>query len=425
MAAGTAAAASLRERAGLTTRGWAFLATGALVVGVGMVRGLVPVVQFGVLVGLLPLVAAAVTRGPRARLDLSRSLSARELPSGDELRVTVSVRGRFPRWRTLLLEDTGPAALGGSHRFALSGISGDAISRPHYRVRTGARGAHHLGPMRFHVVDRFGLVHRVLIVGGRDEVVVFPRVVPLDPVVLGGASMGSGSGRLGSRGASSDDVIPRDYHPGDEVRRIDWKASARTGTLMVRSEENPWRASVGIVVDLRESGHHGHSPDSSVDAVLGVVASVGCMALDAGWDVSVRTTDDLPVFAGSPLTGVVEERRELLRALAVEPVSHSVVPSDTLRHTADVSSNGPVVLVVGHVSPPVMGMLAGVGAHSGQRILVSVAAEDWRTGADRPDTSTSGRGDGLDVFLESGWRVVRLRRGDDIQAAWAGVAVGR
>lgn len=424
MSTGAAVGASLRDRVGLTTRGWAFLAAGALAVVVGMAGALVPVVQFGMLVGLLPLVASAVTHRPRGRLDLSRSLSARELASGEELRVTVGVRGRFPRWRSLLLEDTGPAALGGSHRFALTGITGPAISRPHYRVRAGARGVHHLGPMRFHVVDRFGLVHRILVEGGRDEVVVFPPVVPLDPVVLGGASLGSGTGRLGSRGASTDDVIPRDYHPGDEVRRIDWKASARTGTLMVRSEENPWRSAVGIVVDLREVAHHGRSPDSSVDAVLSVAASVGCMALDAGWDVSVRTTEDLPVFAGSPLTGVVEERRELLRALAAQPVSSAAVPSATLRHTSDVVSTGPVVLVVGDVSPAVVPLLVGVGAHSGQRILVRVTADDWRPGGGRSGTADPATPE-LDAFLESGWQVAHLGRGGDLAATWSRLAALR
>ena len=99
-------------------------------------------------------------------------------------------------------------------------------------------------------------------------------------------------------------MIPRDYHPGDEVRRIDWKASARTGALMVRSEENPWRSAITLVLDLRESDHRGREPESSVDAALSMAASIGCLALESGWDLTVRTTDDLALFVGSPMTGV-------------------------------------------------------------------------------------------------------------------------
>ena len=108
-------------------------------------------------------------------------------------------------------------------------------------------------------------------------------------------------------------MIPREYHPGDEVRRIDWKATARTGELMVRSEENPWRSAITLVIDLRDADHRGREPESSLDAALSMAASIGCLALESGWDLTVRTTDDLALFVGSPMTGVRAERRELLR----------------------------------------------------------------------------------------------------------------
>jgi uncharacterized protein (DUF58 family) len=419
---------ALRTRVGLTGRAWAFLACGLVLVLVGVSRGLMPAVQFGALVAALPVSAAVLTRGPRSSMELTRILSALELASDEELKVTVSVRGRFPRGRSLLLEDLAPPALGGGHRFALN-ASGQAISRPHYRVRVGARGVHHLGPMRIHVVDRFGMVHRTLTGGSRDEVLVYPRVVALDPVVLGGASLGSGSGHLGARGAATDDVIPREYHPGDEMRRIDWKASARTGALMVRSEESPWRSAVTVVLDLRETDHAGHEPDSAVDAALGLAASIGCLALEHGWDLTVVTTDDVPVFAGSPMTGIEQERRALLRALATVPISHVAVPSTDLRYSADSAASGPLVLIVGDVAPPSARLLAGIGAHSPQRLLVAVAADQWtdpRLDATRPASEATGAdprrvAESLDLFRAAGWRISRLERDTGVAAAWSGL----
>jgi uncharacterized protein (DUF58 family) len=420
-------ARALRTRIGLTGRAWAFLGSGLALALIGINQGLAPAVQFGTLLALLPLAAAVLTRDPRARLDLQRTLSARELATGDELKVTVSVRGRFPRGRSLLLEDLAPPALGGAHRFALNGMSGQGISRPHYRVRVGARGVHHLGPIRIHVVDRFGMIHRVLTGGGREEVLVCPPVVPLDPIVLGGASIGSGSGHLGALGAATDDVIPRVYHPGDEVRRIDWKASARTGDLMVRSEESPWRSAVTVVVDLHEGDHHGRAPDSSVDAALSLVASIGCLALEAGWDLTVRTTDDSPVFAGSPMTGVEPERRALLRALATVPMSHAPVPNATLRYSADAAAAGPVVLVVGSVAPPSARLLAGIGAHSPLRMVIAVAAEQWRPGGAHPEASPARMSaeESMALFRGAGWRIARMERDSGVAAAWAALGAPR
>ncbi len=412
--------APVRDRLGLTPRGWVFLACGLAAVTVGLLRGLIPAVQFGTLLAALPLVAAAATRNPGRRLAVRRVLSARELPSGDELHVTLEIDGRFARGSTLLLEDLCAPALGIRRRLALTGVSGRAIRRPQYRIRVGSRGMHRVGPLQLHVMDRFGMVHRVHPLGLQDHVVVVPRVVPLDALVLGGASLGSGAGHLGALGAASDDVIPREYRAGDEVRRIDWKASARSGSLMVRSEENPWRSSVTIVVDLRESTHCGRSPDSSVDAALSIAASVASLALENAWDVDVRTSDDELVFSGSPLTGVDMERWEMLRALALVPLSPSTVPSPTLRHTADVTSRGPVVLVATDLSASATPILAGVGAHSSQRILLALEADGWREDGSGPDDARD-LDSALAMFQVAGWRVARVPRHGSLAAAWVGL----
>ncbi len=326
MSQGVALPGSIRLRVGLTGRGWWFLGTGLLVAAAGLVTGWGAALQFGALIALLPAGSALLTPNPSAGLELQRSLSSRELACGEVLKVTVSVRGRLPSRRTLLIEDAAPPELGGAHRLAVDGAPGRDVIRGHYRVRAGTRGVHHIGPMRIHVIDWFGMVHRVIPAGGRDEVTVHPPVAKLEPIVLGSAAMGTGGSLLGARGAATDDVIPREYHAGDEVRRIDWKASARTGSLMVRSEETPWRSAVTVVVDLRQSEHHGRAPESSVDAALSMAASIGCMALASGWDLTVRSTDDVALFDGSPITGMAIERRELLLALATAQVSRAAVP---------------------------------------------------------------------------------------------------
>lgn len=431
MSQGWATSGWMRTRMGLTGRGWWFLVAGLGVVCAGMVQRWIPIVQFGALVALLPLAAALLTRNPRSGMQLHRELSSRELASGEQLGVTVSVRGRFPRGRSLLLEDLAPAELGGAHRFALTGISGEGLSRSHYRLTVGARGIHHLGPMRIHVVDRFGMVHRVITAGGRDQLVVHPPVVPLDPAVLAGAAQSAGSGHLGARGAATDDVIPRDYHPGDEVRRIDWKASARTGGLMVRSEENPWRSAVTVVIDLHAGDHRGHEPDSSVDAALSMAASIGCLALEHGWDLTIRTTDDLPVFTGSPMTGVPVERRELLLALATVSLSHSTVPAPSLAYSAQAAGAGPLVLVLGRVGVPSARVLAAIGSFNPTRLLIAVAADQWVVAPGEP-TAPGGASGALEQFALAGWRITQLERettgagpAGEVARSWSALAVRR
>ncbi len=422
MPSGPLPATTVRARIGLTGRGWWFLGSGLAVAVAGVLRSWTPFVQFGALVALLPVVAALMTRAPRSGVVLHRELSSRELASEDDLTVTVSAHDRMTRGRSLLIEDLAPVALGGAHRFALSGVAGSGVTRTRYLVRVGPRGVHHLGPMRLHVVDRFGMVHKVRQVGGRDEVVVHPPVAHLDPRPLSLGPAGNGSGHLGARGAATDDVIPRDYRPGDEVRRIDWKASARTGNLMVRSEENPWHASVTVVIDVHREDHQGIEPHSSLDAALGIAGSIGCLALERGWDLNVLTTDDTTLFSGSPITGIALERRALLLALAAVPASPASVHAASLSHTV-ATNTGPLVLVAGDAGSAGVRGLAALGSPNRARILFDVGARRWAdngTGQQRPDGDRLYEQAALDHWRLAGWRCVELDRVGPGRAAIAG-----
>ena len=71
-----------------------------------------------------------------------------------------------------------------------------------------------------------------------------------------------GGGGEGSRRSiavhGEDDVSTREYRHGDDLRKVHWRATARTGELMVRLEERPWRAQATLLLDTR-----GRAPTSS------------------------------------------------------------------------------------------------------------------------------------------------------------------
>lgn len=417
----------LRRPPGLTSRGLSFVVAGAVLVAIGWVGAFAPAVMFGVLVGLLPVILAGLTHGLSGDVSLKRTLSVAEVPTGGTIDVTLSVRSRLGRGRSLLVEDLAPAALGGSHRIALRGPGGQSIAAAHYRLAAQARGEHTIGPVRLHTVDPFGLVHRVRELSLHSGVLAHPAVVPLDPIVLGGAAMTTGAGHRGAPGAASDDLVPRTYRPGDEVRRVDWKATARTGDLMVRSEESLRRASLTVVLDLGEEHHFGREPRSSVDVLLGLAASVGVLALSEGWDVEMRTVDDVRLFAGSAAAGSVVERRELLRALATAPLSDEPAVAATLRHSVD--STGPLLLLAGAGSAWWARQLTGIGGHSARRLAVLVAAHQWATPSAHslrtPAWRHSGDPDGSapatlsEEFRAAGWRVAVLERDGSAADVWA------
>ena len=86
--------------------------------------------------------------------------------------------------------------------------------------------------------------------------VVVPRVLPLRAA---GLTAGHGGGGEGARRSiavhGEDDVSTREYRHGDDLRKVHWRATARTGELMVRLEETPL-AGAGHAA----AGHPGPGP---------------------------------------------------------------------------------------------------------------------------------------------------------------------
>ena len=85
---------------------------------------------------------------------------------------------------------------------------------------------------------------------------VVPRVRPLG---AGGPAGGHGGGGEGARRTiavhGEDDVSTREYRHGDDLRKVHWRATARTGELMVRLEERPWRSQATLLLDTRSRAH--------------------------------------------------------------------------------------------------------------------------------------------------------------------------
>ena len=81
-------------------------------------------------------------------------------------------------------------------------------------------------------------------------------MLPLGP---GGPAGGHGGGGEGARRSiavhGEDDVSTREYRHGDDLRKVHWRATARTGELMVRLEERPWRAQATLLLDTRARAH--------------------------------------------------------------------------------------------------------------------------------------------------------------------------
>jgi len=106
------------------------------------------------------------------------------------------------------------------------------------RYRSGLRGRFALGALRVRLCGRLGLVLRQARFLGQQELAVEPALLRLSETLALAASerwQDLGARTLRRHGGERDFESLREYVPGDEVRRVAWKAFARRGEPMVKS----------------------------------------------------------------------------------------------------------------------------------------------------------------------------------------------
>jgi uncharacterized protein (DUF58 family) len=279
--------------AGLTARGRAFVAAGTTAVVCAVLLGQDALTRVGVLLVALPLITAYLVGRSRYRLALVRTITPQLVTAGQPAQVQLEItnEGRTPTG-VLLLEDHVPYVLGTRPRFVLEGISHGWHRSVSYQVRSDLRGRFEIGPMTVRVADPFGLVELGRAFQTTVSLTVTPRTVALPTIPLTGAWTGSGDNRPRAFATgSAEDVTVREYRRGDDLRRVHWRSSARTGELMVRREEQPWQSRATLFLDNRLEAHRGHGAASSLESAVSAAASIALHLSQRGFMVRLVTAD--------------------------------------------------------------------------------------------------------------------------------------
>ena len=288
------------------------------------------------------------------------------------------------------------------------------ILRGRYEVASALRGRYRLGGAELVIGDGFGLAEVRIALDRSDEVIVYPRVYPLEGLFTdAGGSSGEHGRALLHRTAGYDLHSIRDHQQGESLRRVHWRSTAKRRKLMVKELQDTPRDEASVLLDGDAHAVAGEVPESTFDYQVRAAASLLHRLVESGQRSSlvihgaahtrIRVGDaggQWPTALGALAGAQPDAPRSLATALGES--AHAPTRVDAAR----------VYIVTAAMSAALAERLLGLRSAQRDVAVVWVDAPDFAgNGGDTAQSAAALR------LTRSGVPMARIRLGDDVGRA--------
>ncbi len=274
-----------------------------------------------IVVTVVYLLARYQTRRATESLSAERTVSTEELEVGETISVQIRLNNR-DTWNIpwVLFEDMVPARAlhgpppslrleGSNVRMCNVPASGNRVIS--YKVEALRRGYYQLGPAIAETGDLLGLHRRFRRITDATYVLVLPKLIPL----LGydvASRRPVGEIKVSYRLQEDPTLVSgiREYAPGDPIRRIHWRASARVGKLQCKEYQPTSVAGAMLVLDMHEESNPVHHEPVRGDLAVTAAASIchSLMQMQQQFGVISNGRDAIDRVAEATLVSKINKR---------------------------------------------------------------------------------------------------------------------
>lgn len=261
------------------------------------------------------------------KLKITRTLSADRASVGEPVTLRLSVTNEGSRLEEILVADTVPSSLrlvDGEPKILASLRPGETVHLQY--ALSGERGYYRLPGVRVTAGEHLGLFTKQAMLEAPAQLFVLPEVIRLRRVEIRPRRTRVYSGLIPTRqgGPGVEFFGVRGYQPGDALRWVNWKASARhPETLFINEFEQERVADVGLILDARRRSDIVSREGSLFEHAIQATAAIADAFLSGGNRVG------LLIYGGHldwTFPGYGKRQREkILRALARAVQGHSLV----------------------------------------------------------------------------------------------------
>ncbi len=238
---------------------------------------------YGIYVVLAVLIVSRLmTQQSLTNLVESRTLSRRQLEAGDAVTVTTEVRnaGKGVVLWALMEDFVRDRAQVTGERLRIELMRPGKVALLKYTARLPFRGYYPFGPIMLETGDLFGLVRKFRVGAEVDFVTVLPKVVPIAQY---GVPTQRPIGEVRVQSLIFEDptrlVGVRQYERGDSLKRIHWKATARTGIMQSKVYEPTTMLGATLALDFHAASWAGERGFERSEFSVTAAASIAAFIL--------------------------------------------------------------------------------------------------------------------------------------------------
>lgn len=326
----------------------------------------------------MPLTVRDLLRLPRrngfsARRDIPRPLSL-----GTDEAILIGLRHPAAAGLEVLLADHVPAALRPSVREVSARFDSGGALVAEYLTNPPRRGSFRLPALDIRCWRKGGFWIRQVRLPVADEAAVYPNVKAIRQYQLSarrGMPYRPGLRRSRPPGAATAFAGLRDYLPGDDIRRINWKATARKDQPVTVELEAERGQQVVILLDCGRLMTATAGNLTKLDHAINAALLLGWLAQQQGDRVGLVAFSDRVDHFLTPARGAVQIKRlnDLLYAIRAQAVEPDFGEAFTLV-SRRVTRRSLIVVLTDLLDPTASGELVSQALWLGRRHLVLVVA---------------------------------------------------
>lgn len=238
----------------------------------------------------------------RSSIVVSRTMTELRSPRFEFLEIKLRIENRsfLPAFSLFLDDKPGILSIAADEGRAIFHLRRRESILFSYKVNSNTRGEYFIGPAEIHGCDPLGFFPFVITSQSKCRILVYPAKSDESFSF----SRGIPQGKIPVNNPLYEDATVyrsvRDYVNGDEIKRINWKASARFAKLFTNEYVTTLSSPCFIFLDLNISEYPEHLKYEHAEHAVEAAAQIAKIACSKGQPCGIASTGILPSQRSSP-----------------------------------------------------------------------------------------------------------------------------